>query len=149
MDPHRFVIGTLRNSIIIPFRMHPSYNDNLREQPIENRLVTGFSLHPFASYVQSGSLVFAFIYNWSIFNTGRCNESAKKKHCTCALSSIMAKQFDIKRFLVKKPGQTDFNNNIQPLESEAAITKDIESDLTEPMGKYIFFLCLVVKRVVL
>ena len=67
--------------------------------------------------------------------------SQRKTHCTCALSSIMAKQFDIKRFFffVKKPCQTDFNSNIQPLESEAAVKKDKESDLTESMGKYIFF----------
>ena len=74
--------------------------------------------------------------------------SQRKTHFTCALSSIMAKQFDIKRFYVKKPCQTAFNSNIQPLESEAAVKKDKESDLTESMGEYIFFLCLMVKRVV-
>ena len=57
----------------------------------------------------------------------------------------MAKQFDIKHFLVKKPCQTDLNSTKQTLGSEAAEDK---SDLTESMGKYIFFLCLMVKRVV-
>ena len=50
----------------------------------------------------------------------------------------MAEQFDIKHFFVcvKK----SFNSNIQPLESEAAVNKDKDFDLTESMGKYIFFL---------
>ena len=90
----------------------------------------------------------SFIYNWSIFNNARCNDSAKNP---LYLSSIVTKQFDIKFFyffFVKKSCQTDFNSNIQPLESEAAVKKDKESDLTESMGKYIFFLCLMVKRVV-
>ena len=56
----------------------------------------------------------------------------------------MAKQFDIKRFFfffcVKKSCQTDFNSNIQRLESEAAVKKDKESVLTESVGKYIFSL---------
>ena len=65
----------------------------------------------------------------------------RKTHCTCAFSSIMAKQFDIKHFFlcVKKSCQTDFNSNIQPLELEAAVKKDKESVLTESVGKYIFF----------
>ena len=138
------MIRNLRNCIKVPFRKHPSYNSNLREQPIENRLVTGFSLHTFASYVLSGNPVFSFIYNWSILNTVRCNESAKNPLYMC----IMAKQFDMKHFFffVKKPCQTDFNSNKQPLESEAAVKKDKKSDLTESMDKYIFFLCLMVKK---
>ena len=138
------MIRNLRNYVRVPFRKQPSYNDNLREQPIEFRLVTGFSLHTFASYILSGNPVFSFIYNWSIFNTASCNESAKNPLYMCN----MAKQFDIKRFLVKKPCQTDFSSNKQTLELEAAVNKYKESDLAESMGKCIFFLCLMVKRVV-
>ena len=73
-----------------------------------------------------------------------CNESAKNPLYMCN----MAKQFDIKRFLVKKPCQTDFSSNKQTLELEAAVNKYKESDLAESMGKCIFCLCLMVKRVV-
>ena len=67
--------------------------------------------------------------------------SAKNPLYMCS----MAKQFDIKLYLVKKPCQTDSNSTKQTLGSEAAEDK---SDLTESMGKYIFSLCLMVKRVV-
>ena len=92
------MIRNLRNYVRVPFRKQPSYNDNLLDQPIENRLVTGSSLHTFASYELSGNPVFSFIYNWSIFNTASCNESAKNPLYMCN----MAKPFDVKRFLVKK-----------------------------------------------
>ena len=102
------MIRNLCNYIRVPFRNQPSYNDNLQEQPLKTDW-----LPVFANYVLSGNPVFSFIYNWSIFNTACCNESAKNPLYMC----IMAKQFDIKRFLVKKPCQTDFNSNKQTLES--------------------------------
>ena len=76
-----------------------------------------------------------------------CNESAKNPLYMFIIIHN-GKTVWHQAFFVKKPSQTNFNSNIQPLESEAAVKKDKESDLTESMGKYIFFLCLMVKRVV-
>ena len=141
------MIRNLRNCVKVPFRKHPSYSGNLREQLIENDWLPVFHcIHLRATYWVGIQYFLLFITG--LFLTPRAVMNQRKTHCTCALSSIMAKQFDMKRFFVfffvKKPCQTDFNINIQPLESEAAVKKDKESDLTESMGKYIFFLCLMV-----
>ena len=125
---------------------------SIRAIPVtyKNSWFNGFSLHTFASYVLSGNTlytVFSFIYNWSTFNTTHCNDSVKNTLYMCIIIHY-GKTVWHQAFFVKKSCQTDFNSNIQPLESEAAGKKDKKSDLTESMGKYIFFLYLMVKRVV-
>ena len=123
------MIRNLGNCVKVPFRKHQSYNNNLREQPIEYDWLPVFHcIHLRATYWVGIQYFLLFITG--LFLTPRAVMSQRKTHCTCALSSIMAKQFDIKRFFCEKPCQTDFNSNTQPLESEAAVKKDIDSDLT-------------------